>query len=132
MSDINVGAITEALNDKMDRDAHNVQFPSDAVVDSQLPTSDNGYTWYYKFASGFVMQGGWKQKTGGAQTLHSATLPIPMSDVSYQAFASYCGGAGDSTTNICLALTTTTLNMYPVWSTTGQWMCWAVFGMSAS
>lgn len=25
MSDINVGAITEALNDKMDRDAHNVQ-----------------------------------------------------------------------------------------------------------
>ena len=80
MSDINIGQITEALNDKTDRDMMNVDTAggADAVVEYQEPTSENDYTWYRKYASGWVEQ-------GGKTTSRDATivLPVAMSDANY-------------------------------------------------
>lgn len=53
---------------------------SDYVVESQEPTEANGYTWYRKYRSGWVEQGG----TLSAQQTVTATLPIEMSDNNYQ------------------------------------------------
>lgn len=62
MSEINFGAISEALNDKTDRDMRNVDTAAkaDAVIDFQVPTAENNYRWYRKYASGWVEQGGAK------------------------------------------------------------------------
>jgi hypothetical protein len=78
MADIDFGQLSEALNDKSDRDLRNVDTTAkaDAVIDFQLPTADNGYTWYRLYASGWVEQGG--RTTTSNQTI---TFPIPFADV---------------------------------------------------
>ena len=45
MSDINFGAMAEALNDKTDRDMQNVYVGggADAVIYFQVPTEENDY-----------------------------------------------------------------------------------------
>lgn len=48
----------------------------DYVVESQMPTAENDYTWYRKYASGWVEQGGYSK----AQTI---TLLVPMQDANY-------------------------------------------------
>ena len=57
---IDTGMILEALNDKVDRDCRNVDTASgaDAVIEYQIPTAENNYTWYRKYKSGWVEQGG--------------------------------------------------------------------------
>lgn len=81
MADIDFGQISEALNDKADRDLHNVDTATkaDAVIDYQEPTADNGYTWYRKYKSGWVEQGGIN---------NTATLIYvkPMADTNYIMF----------------------------------------------
>ena len=93
MSDINFGAISEALNEKTDRDLKNVAVGggADAVIDFQIPTAENSYTWYRKYASGWVecgMQYAWN----GAWT--TITLPVAMRDAN-----SYTCAAGGSRTD---------------------------------
>ncbi len=53
MSDINFGAITEALNDKADRDLNNMTANIDYVVESY----NDGTNWYRVYKSGWVEQG---------------------------------------------------------------------------
>lgn len=48
----------------------------DWVVESQLPTADNNYTWYRKYKSGWV-------EMGGQSTSQTITLPIEMADTNY-------------------------------------------------
>lgn len=81
MADIDFGQLSEALNDKADTDLRNVDTTAkaDAVIDFQLPTADNGYTWYRKYKSGWVEQGG--NVNGG--TSQTATFPIEMADTNY-------------------------------------------------
>ena len=77
MTDINVGAITEALNNKVDLPTPSTpQDAVDYVVEKQDPTSANGYTWYRKYKSGWVEQGGTVTTASDAST--PVTLPIPM------------------------------------------------------
>lgn len=89
MSDINIGGITEALNEKLDRDLNNpidslaaslLEQGIDVIIARQLPTAANNYTWYRKYASGWVEQG-WRKSWNGAWT--TVTLPVPMADVNY-------------------------------------------------
>ena len=54
----------------------------DSVVEFQLPTADNNYTWYRKYASGWVEQGG-VASTPDADANYQITLPVTMSDVNY-------------------------------------------------
>lgn len=53
----------------------------DYVIETQIPTAENNYTWYRKYKSGWVEQGGYATTSGntGAQI----TLPVTMSDAHY-------------------------------------------------
>lgn len=82
MSDIDVGAMAEALNDKMDRDAHNAQSPTDIVIARQEPTAGNNYTWYRKYQSGWVEQGGYGT-SGTYSSPSTISLVIAMVDSNY-------------------------------------------------
>lgn len=86
MADIDVNYLSEAINDKMDRDAHNVQSPSAVVIAKQDPTAENGYTWYRLYSDGWVEQGG--QTSGTGETVN-VTLPIEMADANFGGFVSY-------------------------------------------
>lgn len=84
--EIDIGQITEALNDKTDRDMQNVDTlaGADAVIEFQKPTAQNNYTWYRKYASGWVEQGGVATTNGGNPT--PITLPVEMADANYTPF----------------------------------------------
>lgn len=77
-----VGGMTEQMNDKMDTDGRNGANTVDYVVEWQLPTAANNYTWYRKYKSGWVEQGGY----GAAGTSYSGaviSLLVEMSDNTY-------------------------------------------------
>lgn len=88
MPDINIGAITEALNDKEDRNLRNTDIGSgaDAVIEFQTPTAENGYTWYRKYASGWVEQGGSITGWSSRENVGSITLLVEMADTNYVVF----------------------------------------------
>ncbi len=53
----------------------------DYVVESQLPTAQNNYTWYRKYVDGWVEMGGQtNDSTDGAVTI---TLPVQLADANY-------------------------------------------------
>lgn len=81
MADIDIGKISEALNNKTDRNMRNVDTSvSDAVIAWQAPTAENDYTWYRKYASGWVEQGGFAESSSGD---YDVVLPVEMSDTMY-------------------------------------------------
>ena len=55
----------------------------DTVVAFQRPSIDNNYTWYRKYASGWVEQGGIVFPTTTTPTRVSVTLPVTMSSNVY-------------------------------------------------
>lgn len=86
MADIDIGKISEALNNKVDLPSPTVpQDAVDYVVERQNPTSANGYTWYRKYKSGWVEQGGSVTISVAANTNTSweATFPVEMASNSY-------------------------------------------------
>lgn len=54
---------------------------SHEVIEFQAPTADNNYTWYRKYADGWVEQGGIVADTETAT--YAVTLPITMADTNY-------------------------------------------------
>lgn len=65
----------------------------DYVVESQTPTADNGYTWYRKYKSGWVEQGGRAlvpATNGLSSSSVTVTLPVPIA-APEQATLSYNG-----------------------------------------
>lgn len=70
-------------------------FPSgsDYVVETQLPTALNNYTWYRKYKSGWVEQGG-VTSTDGTQT-----LPVEMADTNYTALRTNGNGRAGTAAN---------------------------------
>ena len=80
------GLNASLFNNKADIDLANVLANIDYVVESQLPTADNNYTWYRKYRSGWVEQG---QKK--IQIAHNSkgliTLPVAMANTDYMALA---------------------------------------------
>lgn len=73
-SALDIGQITETLNDKVDK--------GHEVIAFQAPTVINGYTWYRLYADGWVEQGG--IITNPAETNY--TIPIEMADTNYTVF----------------------------------------------
>ena len=71
------------LATKADTDLGNIPTNYDYVVESQLPTAGNGYTWYRKYKSGWVEQGGIVFPTATTPTRVSITLPVIMSSNVY-------------------------------------------------
>lgn len=54
MTDIDVNYLSEAINDKMDRDGHNVESPSAVMIDSYV----NGSSGYRIWSDGYCVQWG--------------------------------------------------------------------------
>lgn len=57
MSDINVGALSESINNKMDRDMGNTTANIDYVVEWKNPSVADP-SWYRVYKSGWIEQGG--------------------------------------------------------------------------
>lgn len=139
MTDINIGAISEALNNKVDLPTPSTpQDAVDYVVEKQDPTSANGYTWYRKYKSGWVEQGGRFSSTV-TNSFNTITLPVAMRDTNYVAFSSnltgYETGTGSSHAYVMEKaasinnLTTTTIGVFS--QNTGRDFIWQVSGYAA-
>lgn len=58
----------------------------DYVIESQNPTAENNYTWYRKYKSGWVEQGGtmtWDLNNNNTWITNSVSFPQTMQDTSY-------------------------------------------------
>ena len=69
------------LDNKADTDLGNIPTNYDYVVESQEPTSANGYIWYRKYKSGWVEQGGRAlvpATNGLSSSSVTVTLPVPI------------------------------------------------------
>lgn len=66
--------------------------PYDYIIEWQMPTAENNYTWYRKYKSGWVEQGG--RQTGSVSidyglegSFGDIILPVKMADTNYTALA---------------------------------------------
>lgn len=71
------------LATKADTDLGNIPTNYDYVIESQFPTAGNDYTWYRKYKSGWVEQGGIVFPTATTPTRVPITLPVIMSSNVY-------------------------------------------------
>ena len=78
---------TGALSGKANTDLSNCPSNYDYVVESKLPTTDDS-TWYRKYKSGWVEQGGWI--TSGSSNQTTVTLLVPYQDSNYSVIGSCC------------------------------------------
>ena len=128
MSDINVGAITEALNNKVDLPTPSTpQDAVDYVVEKQDPTSANGYTWYRKYKSGWVEQGQTKLTLSDAGATY--TLPIPMDSGYYELFIGFNQTSDGTTMPSTHNRTTTSFTVNSPAGNVDGW--WQVSGYAA-
>ncbi|HBP26610.1 MAG TPA: hypothetical protein DD611_01310 [Alphaproteobacteria bacterium] len=90
----------------------------DYVVAWQVPTAENNYTWYRKYRSGRVEQGG--KATGSSNIV--ITLPVTMADVNYTHVLSV--GIVPQNTSVptrkCIAKTTSTITASSTYATGGS------------
>lgn len=74
--------------------AGGVKIPTEAtadyVVEWQAPTDLNNYTWYRKYKSGWVEQGGQQTSDTGFAGV-TVTLPVAMADANYTITATVTG-----------------------------------------
>ena len=135
MADIDFGQLSEALNDKADRDMMNVDTAggADAVVEYQEPTSANNYTWYRKYKSGWVEQGG-----QGIASSNTTTVPLPieMADTKYTATGGIIySGTSTGTVGFQFVKNTTSIIIGARWNgafNNGISIDWQVSGMAAN
>lgn len=96
MADINIGAISEVLNNKVDLPAGDSQDGIDFFVDWQNPTEANGYTWYRKYKSGWVEQGGhtttFTNTASNTSDDKTVSLPVNMLNSNYSVTVTRAGG----------------------------------------
>lgn len=121
-----VGAIAEEVNALKGHDY---------VVDWQVPTSANDYTWYRKYKSGWVEQGGLAYQTGSSASVGSTVvLPVEMSDGNYFInFCNYSSNTGNGSTayvqdNAVTNVTTTAFTFCRNYNGPKRWQ---VSGMAA-
>ena len=136
---IDTGEILEALNDKVDRDCRNVDTTSgaDVVIEWQAPTAENGYTWYRKYKSGWVEQGGIIDNVAGSTAPASTVfvyLPLEMADYNYTTLIT--GGVGSSGWQYSNGLglsnyTRTYFEFFPATGDGGRRVNWEVKGFAA-
>ncbi len=72
----------------------------DWVVESQLPTAENNYTWYRKYKSGWV-------EMGGLLSGRSVTFPIEFAQIPTLVFGNYSSGTSNTPQNVYNEITTT-------------------------
>lgn len=99
----------------------------DYVVDFQAPTAENNYTWYRKYKSGWVEQGGIIPINTS-----SVTLLVEMADANYMFQATgYKRSDTNTMTWSYISSNTQTTTGFTIASSGGS-RCWEVKGMAAS
>lgn len=108
---------------------------ADYVVESQLPTAQNNYTWYRKYKSGWIEQGGKTTQTASSSVDATIILPVEMQDTEYTITFSVCSSvANDGAESSVLAQTATTISLHAdsMTSTSGtKGFMWEICGMAA-
>lgn len=124
---------TSVLSDVSALNAHR-------VIEFQTPTADNGYTWYRKYADGWVEQGGYVASTSTSTTGLAVTLPVAMADANYnvQKTIRKAASASSGFNFVWLAdseslytNTTTTVYLSVLSTSNALGVSWEVKGMSA-
>lgn len=106
------------------------------VVAFQAPTAQNNYTWYRKYADGWVEQGGVSSAISDYGTA-TINLPVEMSDTNYTAtFGCGWNGTNDDGSWIgayCERLPNRTVTSFQLYSRSGtqKKISWVVCGMAA-
>lgn len=116
----------------------NIPANYDYVVESQLPTADNNYTWYRKYKSGWIEQGGVNSWTAVNSKTVTITLPVEMADTNYTALAipkSTRSSTANWTFQVCFSPKTSTTVLFSAYSSNtadlSTGMSWEVKGMAA-
>ena len=118
---------TSVLSDVSALNAHR-------VIEFQVPTAENGYTWYRKYADGWVEQGG--VNTTANDTTVTISLPIAMFDNNYTVQKTCITDSSFLLSNISFrtfavsAKTTTSFQTFANQTSTGGFN-WQVSGKSA-
>lgn len=104
------------------------------VIAFQAPTSTNNYTWYRKYADGWVEQGGFNHSINlsSSGSSNMINLPVTMADTNYTAQATLCNQYGGRQVGIVTATSTTTqVNVGGYASSSGSSAVnWQVSGMA--
>lgn len=113
------GITTEEMNNKVDK--------GHQVVEFQEPTAANNYTWYRKYADGWVEQGGY---IANNSTTTTVTLPVPMKYSNYTLVGGLLNGTSSATYEHFNFNTLTTTSFK--FLTYDNYGCeWLVMGMAA-
>ena len=95
----------------------------DTLVDFQAPSAGNNYTWYRKYSSGWVEQGG--NVTATSDASYNVALPVTMANNKYTVFVTRDNGSqehGEGSINA---------RWCEVWSrTTSSFYTWGIYGDS--
>lgn len=127
----NAGTVGEAITGKANTSLDNISAGIDFVVEFQAPTAANNHTWYRKYKSGWVEQGGRVQLNGTiSATNKRVTFPVEMATSKYIARVDNNANVGavayvgwESTTGMSVGLSSG--------SSTGE-TSWEVKGMASS
>lgn len=132
-TDINVGQLSEAINEKMDRDGQNVDITSgaDSVIAYQVPTVENNYMWYRLYASGWVEQGGILPDTASSDNI-TVYLLIEMADTNYHHTLGFSYDATTNPTWEAVSIWNKTTTSFAIRQSTSIKKSWQVSGMSGS
>lgn len=143
-TDLNDKAATSYVDSqlalKANTDLSNVPDNYDYVVESQSPTADNGYTWYRKYKSGWVEQGGittFAQHGANSSKDNTVSLPVEMADTQYYVSApTFITDAGNSQTlrnfRNTRSVTTLKIGMYTTNALSNSYnVQWRVSGYAA-
>lgn len=101
---------------------------ADYVIESQLPTAENNYTWYRKYKSGWV-------EMGGTIPVHTTTinLPVELADTNYCVTIIYklAGSNNNNITFKALCTHTQTTTQFTAVSSENTVKGWYISYMSA-
>ena len=123
------GLNAELFNGKADTDLSNTPIATaDYVVEWQAPTSENNYTWYRKYKSGWVEQGG---TIVGNATTATINLPVAMADTNYQVTVSCISSSSDGLTRRAGGITAKTTASFTSYTPNNDSKDWVVFGFAA-
>lgn len=107
------------------------------VVESQLPTADNNYTWYRKYSDGWAEMGG-RLSTGSSGWLQ-ITLPVEMLNDRYGIWVTPTDGTENKTTiGVKISAETVTTTSFRVSASydsdtyLNTRIYWQVLGMAAT
>lgn len=107
---------------------------ADYVVESQEPTVANNYTWYRKYKSGWVEQGGTiPNSTTGADYEATVNLPVEMADAHYQVVTQMLDEtySGTGFNWLLYTVKNKTVNSFKAYVGVGWGKDWIASGMAA-